>query len=155
MWQRGLNWGKVVHGVLSNRLKVWWKLAEGDAQNLVLHISKFQILVMVSVLGISTWSLGEKNLFNKVFFLNGKKVYSSASLLFERICLSLPFRDKFCLKRDWMVGKSQKVAKMAKKWQKYQILFTNVAKRPEAAYVVISKRHIVWRKLWLDEVGGR
>ena len=90
---------------------------------------------------------GGQNLFNKVFFLNGKKVDSSASLLFERICLSLPFRDKFCLKRDWMVGKSQKVAKMAKKGQKYQILFTNVAKRPEAAYAVISKRLKVWRKL--------
>ena len=72
---------------------------------------------MVSVLGIKT-KFGGKNLLSKVFFLNGKKVYSSASLLFERICLSLPFRDKFCLKRDWMVGKSQKIAKNGKKMTK-------------------------------------
>ena len=85
--------------------------------------------MILSVLGIKTKFEG-KNLLSKVFFLNGKKVYSSALLLCERICLSLPVRDKFSLKRDWMVGKSQKIAKMAKKEQKYQILFTNVTKRP-------------------------
>ena len=45
----------------------------------------------------------------------------------------------------WKEPKSSQNGK--KKGQKYQILFTNVAKRPEAAYVVISKRLKVFAKV--------
>ena len=49
-----------------------------------------------------------------------------------------------------MVGKSQKIAKVAKKGQKYQILFTNVTKRPKlrkSGAWSLSNRLKVWRKL--------
>ena len=130
--------GKVVHGVLSSKFGT---------------IGKFQISVMVLVLSIRTWSLGEKNLFSKVFFLNGKKVYSSASLLFERICLSLPFRDKFCLKRDWMVGKSQKNSQKWQKNDKNTRFCTQLWQRGlnwgKVVHGVLSNRLKVWRKVML------
>ena len=128
----------MVHGVLCSKFGT---------------IGKFQISVMVPVLSIRTWSLEEKNLFNKVFFLNGKKVYSSASLFFERICLSLPFRDKFCLKRDWMVGKSQKNSLKWQKNDKNTRFCTQLWQRGlnwgKVVHGVLSNRLKVWRKVML------